>query len=90
MNLPLRLLPLVAAGVVALHAQPPAAMLFFPHEGTIRSAVLETEGRALIDELAQFEPCTVAEWAGVSSTADRDELVETVRDLAQMGLISFG
>ena len=71
-------------------ANPPAHVLFFAHNGEISSAVLELEGQALINELADYQPCTLAEWAAVSSAGDAAELTEMVRDLATMGLVALG
>ncbi len=69
---------------------PPANVLFFPVREEIATAVLELEGQALVNELADFQPCTLAEWSALSVQADRDELLELSRDLAAMGLVAFG
>ncbi len=69
---------------------PPINVLFFQSRGEIASVVLELEGQALLNELVDYQPCTLAEWASVSSWATREELVEFCRDLAEIGLIAIG
>ncbi len=69
---------------------PPANVLFFAVRDEVTTAVLELEGQALINELSDYQPCTLDEWAALSSQTDRDELVEMCHDLADMGLVAFG
>lgn len=68
----------------------PADVLFFPVGEEVSTAVLELEGQVLINELTDFQPCTLAEWAALSQQAGTDELIETCRDLSAMGLVAFG
>lgn len=68
--------------------QPPSNVLCFATRGDIATAALELEGQALLNELVDYQPCTLAEWAAVSTWADRDELKEFCRDLAEMGLVA--
>ena len=70
--------------------EPPVNVLFFGSRGAVASAVLELEGQALLNELADYQPCHISQWAEVSSWADRDELIEFARDLAEMGLVAIG
>jgi hypothetical protein len=70
--------------------QPPSNVLCFATGGDIATAALELEGQALLNELVDYQPCTLAEWATVSTWADRDELNEFCRDLAEMGLVAIG
>lgn len=70
-------------------AQPPANVLFFATRGEIATAALELEGQALLNELVDFQPCTLADWAAVSAWADRDELIAFCRDLARLGLVAI-
>jgi hypothetical protein len=63
---------------------PPADVLFFPVREEISTAVLELEGQAMINDLADFQPCTLDEWSGLSELVDRDGLVELSRDLAEL------
>ncbi len=71
-------------------ANPPADVLFFAAAGEIATAVLELEGQALVNELVDYEPCTLDEWSALTMQVGRDELLETCRDLAEMGLIALG
>lgn len=67
----------------------PADVLFFAADGEIVTAVLEAEGRELIDELAELGPCPLGRWAALSRHADPETLAEMCRDLAGMGLVAF-
>ena len=69
---------------------PPANVLFFAIPSGVSTAVLELEGQALINELADYEPCTLTEWSALSQLASQEQLVELCRDLADMGLAAFG
>jgi len=69
---------------------PPANVLFYAAGEEVGTAVLELEGQALINELADYQPCTLAEWVTLTSQAEPAELIETCRDLAEMGLVAFG
>ena len=71
-------------------ATPPANVLFYAAGEEIGTAVLELEGQALINELADFQPCTLNQWMALTNQADPTELVDTCRDLAEMGLVAFG
>ncbi|MBI2824825.1 MAG: hypothetical protein HYX69_09080 [Planctomycetia bacterium] len=79
----------ITAALLDDDATLPADVLFFAAGEAIRTAVLEPNGRALIEELASCGPCTFDEWAALSRHADRRELVEFCRDLAEMGLVAF-
>lgn len=68
----------------------PADVLFFAAGEEIRTAVLDSHGRALIEELASCGPRTLDEWAARSRHADLRELVDLCRDLTEMGLVAFG
>ena len=68
----------------------PADVLFFAVGAEIHTAVLELEGQALINELADFQPCTLDEWVALTMQSDRHEIMDTCRDLAEMGLVAFG
>lgn len=66
----------------------PAQVVFFPIAGEISSAALEPQGRALVEELISLEPISFPAWAACTEHADEEELLETVRDLAAMGLVA--
>lgn len=68
----------------------PADVLFFAAGEEIRTAALDPHGRALVEELASCSPRTLEEWAGRSQHADRRELVDLCRELAEMGLVAIG
>jgi hypothetical protein len=80
----------VSAALLDDDTPPPANVLFFAVGSEVSTAVLELEGQALINELADYEPCTLSQWAALTQLADRDELVSLSRDLADMGLVAFG
>ena len=69
--------------------QPPCRVVFFPVAGETSTALLETQGVALMDELNRLGPCTLATWGALTEHADRVALLETVRDLAEMGLVAI-
>jgi hypothetical protein len=68
---------------------PPTDVLFFAVRDKVNTAVLDPVGQELLRELDTIGPCTLNEWACLSSLADRDDLVELGRDLAEMGLVAF-
>jgi hypothetical protein len=57
-------------------SQTPADVLFFAVRNDTSTAVLEDEGRCLVEELASLEPVSLATWAALSEHADRDDLKE--------------
>jgi len=67
----------------------PAEVAFFACSNEIRTAVLQDEGRSLLRELHLLTPCTLHEWAILTRHADRRELVQLGRDLAELGLAAF-
>jgi len=70
-------------------AEPPCKVLFFAVDSDVATAVLEEEGQLLIEELAEFQPCTLEEWIVRSAEGSREELEELTTDLAEMGLVAF-
>lgn len=71
-------------------ADPPANVLFFAVGGDVATAIFELEGQALINELADYQPCALLEWTTETTFHDREDLADFVRDLAGMGLVSLG
>lgn len=67
----------------------PADVLFFAAGAEIRTAILEPDGEALVEELARSGSSTVDEWAARSHPGDREGLVAFCRDLTEMGLVAF-
>lgn len=69
-------------------AEPPCQVVFFPVQGEISTAALDDRGAALLAELAALCPVGFDSWAAVTQHADSDDLLQTVRDLAEMGLVA--
>ena len=67
----------------------PIDVMVFPIGNETTTAVFEDHGRLLIEELSQYEPCTIETWAAVSQHAQSEELTDLCRDLAEMGLVAF-
>jgi hypothetical protein len=79
----------VSRALLDEEAHPPAVVLFFPVRSDIHTALLEAHGRALVRELARFEPCTLLEWAGCSTQAGREELVDFCQEASKFGFVAF-
>jgi hypothetical protein len=62
--------------------------LFFLHDSELRGMRMRLEGQVLINELADYEPCTVAQWAELSALTDRSQLVAFARHLIAIGLVA--
>jgi hypothetical protein len=71
-------------------ADVPAAVILFPIGRQIATAVLEEDGRPLVNELARLGSCSLAQWASVSRLADSERLAEFITDLAGLGLAAVG
>lgn len=67
----------------------PANVLFFATRGEIATAALELEGQALLNELIDYQPCTLTDWSRVSAWGDRNELLAFCHDLVEIGLIAI-
>ncbi len=70
-------------------AEPPADVLFFAVAGGVSTALLGTEGQALVRALEAHGPWTLDEWADACPQAARKEVIAAGRDLAAMGLVAF-
>lgn len=55
----------------------------------IRGARMNLECQVLMNELADYQPCTVVQWARCSSLADTQQLMLLVRHLGNMGLVAW-
>lgn len=64
-------------------------VLFFRLGPDIRGARMNLECQVLINELADYQPCTVAQWARCSSLGDAQQLMLLARHLRQMGLVAW-
>ena len=69
---------------------PPAEVVFFAVGSEIATAVIEPWGRTLLDELASLAPCSVASWTALSEHGDRDDILEFVHSLTELGLLALG
>ena len=69
---------------------PPANVLFFIKDDVILAAYLELEAQVLVNELADYQPCTLRQWQSSTAFDDKDGLQEFLVDLARMGLVAFG
>jgi len=68
---------------------PPATVLLFAVGNRFAARVFELEGQTLINELADYQPCTLDQWSELSALADHDELVSLCKILSDSGLICF-
>ena len=68
----------------------PAAVLFFPVGVDIRTAVLEADGRELIERLELLSPCRLQTLIQTLAGWERGEVVDVVHDLLGMGLVTIG
>ncbi len=65
-----------------------SSVLFFLVNDEIRGLRMNLEGQVLINELADYQPCTIRQWARLSSLADASQLSSLVRHLAEIGLVA--
>ena len=63
--------------------------LFFLVENDLRGIRMNLEGQVLINELADYQPCTIGQWSRLSSLLDITQLVSLVRHLGQLGLVAY-
>jgi hypothetical protein len=69
--------------------EPPCDVLLLADGDELATAALELEAQALVNELADIEPCTIAQWAEHAGLADHDELIDLCSDLAVIGLVAL-
>lgn len=67
--------------------EPPAHVVMFPVQGEVRHLTLGLEDQAVVNELADFCPCTVAEWIAVSRIGGPETLLAALQPLIVAGLI---
>jgi hypothetical protein len=70
-------------------AEAPADVLFFVVGQDTHTAVLDDEGRALIEELSALVPCKFKTWVAGSELAGEEKLRTLCIHLADMGLVAF-
>jgi hypothetical protein len=68
--------------------EPPCDVLLFADGDELATAALELEGQALLNELADIEPCTIAQWAEVVGLSDTNELIDLCGDLLALGVVA--
>lgn len=67
-----------------------SSVLFFFDGQELRGIRMRLEGQVLINELADYQPCTIAQWARLSALVETPLLTLLVRHLAEMGLVAYG
>lgn len=70
--------------------EPSCDVLVFADQDETATALLELEGQALVNELAEIQPCTIRQWAESAGLASEAEVIEVCEDLAAMGLVATG
>jgi len=68
---------------------PPATVLLFAVGDLFATRVFDLEGQTLINELADYQPCTLDQWSALSALASRDQLLALCEDLSASGLVCF-
>ncbi len=71
-------------------AELPTDVVLFPAGDEVATAVLEEDGKLLLNQLGAFAPCTLGQWAALVEDEAHDRLRELMKDMAAMGLIAFG
>jgi len=69
--------------------RPSESVLFFLIDNQVQGLRMSLEGQALINELADYQPCTVVQWARLSRLADAAQLVTLAQYLARSGLVAW-
>lgn len=64
--------------------------IFFRVGKAIRGLQMNLECQALINELADYQPCTAMKWTRLSSLADIHQLTTLAAHWRAMGLIAWG
>jgi hypothetical protein len=65
------------------------SVLFYLVDGEIRGLRMNLEGQALINELADYQPCTTGQWAQLTALADLQQLWALAQQLADIGLVAL-
>jgi hypothetical protein len=65
------------------------SVLFFLADGDVHGLRMNLEGQVLINELADYQPCTIRDWARLSSLADLEQLERLVGELSDIGLVAW-
>jgi hypothetical protein len=71
-------------------AELPALVQFYPFGSDIRTAVLEDDGFELIERLCEAGPSTLEEIGDLMLfKVSREELIDLIHDLLEMGLVAL-
>lgn len=68
----------------------PATVIFYPVKDDVRTAVIEDDAEQLIRLLDQSGVMSVRDIKKLYPRDERDQVIELIRDLAEMGLIALG
>lgn len=65
------------------------SVLFFLADHQVHGLRMNLEGQVLINELADYQPCTVVQWARISSLGNLQQLELLAQQLADIGLVAW-
>lgn len=65
------------------------SVLFFLADDAVRGLRMNLEGQVLINELADYHPCSASQWAHLSALADLPQLKALVQHLSEIGLVAL-
>ncbi len=65
------------------------SVLFFLVDNELRGLRMDLEGQVLINELVDYQPCTIPQWARLSTLADAQQLDALVGHFADIGLVAL-
>ena len=86
---PIRTWARLASRLMLDGVDPPANVLFFATPSGPSAALLELEDQALLNELEDWQPCTLDEWAALSHVADRPQLLDFCLELSRIGVVAW-
>lgn len=67
----------------------PATILLFAVGDVFATRVFGFEGQTLLNELADYQPCTLDQWSALSALANREQLLAFCQELSELGLVCF-
>lgn len=92
---PMRTRAVFETGLLIGEEESPAdgvEVLFFAFQTEVRTVILEPEGRALVQTLADIAPCSLLELKkqlDLTTSLDEETLMEMLTDSSEVGLIAF-
>ena len=63
--------------------------MFYAVGNEIAVAAFELEGQALVNELSDYQPCTLTDWIDVTRVLEPGQLIEFSRQLLRLGLATL-